>query len=160
MGQTVQQIEAHIDSTRERLGSNLQELERKVDAATDWREHFSARPFTLLSVAFAGGVILAATARGGAARRPSGWAGRPASEPHATTDAQKYQALQMWDNIKGALIGLAATRFKEYVGELIPGFNEQFQRTEKPPESSQMPPTPSETGADAVFIDKRKILAP
>lgn len=131
MGQTVQQIEAHIDSTRERLGSNLHELERKVDAATDWREHFAARPFTLMSVAFAGGVIVATTLRGRSVRRPSQFAVRTASEPHAGTDAQKYQALQIWDNIKGALIGLAATRVKDYVGELIPGFDEQFQRTER-----------------------------
>jgi hypothetical protein len=32
----------------------------------------------------------------------------------------------MWDNIKGALIGVAATRFKEFVGEVVPGFHEQF----------------------------------
>ena len=31
-----------------------QELERKLDAVTDWRGHFAARPFTVMSVAFAG----------------------------------------------------------------------------------------------------------
>ena len=38
MDETANQIEAHIDRTRERLGSNLRELESRVDAATDWRE--------------------------------------------------------------------------------------------------------------------------
>jgi hypothetical protein len=32
--------------------------------------------------------------------------------------------------VKGALIGVAATRFKDFVGELIPGFHEQFRQTE------------------------------
>jgi hypothetical protein len=133
MGQTVRQIEAHIDTTRERLGANLQELERRVDAATDWRSHFRTRPFTLLGVAFAGGVFAATTVRGRPGRRAYG---RPipattSSGLHAASDAQKYQALEMWDQIKGALIGVVATRFKDYLGKLIPGFDEQFQRAER-----------------------------
>jgi len=39
--------------------------------------------------------------------------------------------LETWDNIKGALIGVAATRFKDFVGEVVPGFHEQFQKTEE-----------------------------
>lgn len=35
-----------------------------------------------------------------------------------------------WDNIKGALIGVAATRFKDFVGEIVPGFHEQLRKTE------------------------------
>jgi hypothetical protein len=138
MGQTVEQIEAHIDTTRGRLGSNLQELERKVDAMTDWREHFQTRPFTLLAVAFAGGVVLAASLRGRTARRPYRYStpAMAASEPHAGTKAQKYRALETWDNIKGALIGVAAARVKDYVGQLIPGFHEQFERTERRAASS------------------------
>ena len=37
MDQTFDQIEAHIDLTRERLDSNVRELEHKIDAATDFR---------------------------------------------------------------------------------------------------------------------------
>ena len=42
MDETANQIEAQIDRTRERLGSNFRELEDKVDAVTDWREHFQS----------------------------------------------------------------------------------------------------------------------
>ena len=66
MDQTANEIEAHIDRTRDRLGSNLRELEHRVDAATDWREHFRERPHLFLAAAFAGGVML-----GNALRRPS-----------------------------------------------------------------------------------------
>jgi hypothetical protein len=127
MGQTVQQVEAHIGTTRQQLGSNLEELERKIDGMTDWRQHFQVRPFTVLGVAFAGGVVLAVSLRSRSARRRYS----SSSEPHVGTAAQKYHALRTWDNIKGALIGVAATRFKDYVGELIPGFHEQFERTER-----------------------------
>jgi hypothetical protein len=133
MDQTVHQIEAHINNTREHLGSNLQELERKVDAVSDWRAHFQARPLTLLGVAFAGGVALATTLRGRRGQRTYGLTTAPTSplEPHTGSDSRKNQALETWDNIKGALIGLAAERFKDYVGDVLPGFNEQFQRTEQ-----------------------------
>ena len=59
MDETANEIEAHIDRTRERLGSNLKELEDKVDAATDWREHFRERPHLFLGIVFAGGVLVA-----------------------------------------------------------------------------------------------------
>ena len=51
---------------------------------------------------------------------PISYSGRP----------QRNQALDVWDTIKGAAIGLAATRLRSYVDELVPGFEEQFQRAE------------------------------
>ena len=59
MGETTKQIEAHIENTRKDLGANLQEVETRVKAATDWRQHFQARPMTILGIAFGGGVLLA-----------------------------------------------------------------------------------------------------
>lgn len=132
MGQTTHQIEAHIEDTRQDLGSNLNELERKVKSVTDWKEHFKTNPMTLLGVAFGGGVLLA-TMLGGRNHRSgeNGFSRRAGSmEPHAGAGHQKSRALETWDNIKGALIGVAATRFKDFVGEVVPGFHEQFQKTE------------------------------
>lgn len=128
MGQTVEQIEAHIDNTRERLGANFQELERRVDAVTDLRGHFEARPFTILGVAFAGGVLLAAMSGRGSRRPTRPIEARPRASYIGTS--QKHQALEVWDTIKGAAIGLAATRLRTYIDELLPGFDEQFQRAE------------------------------
>jgi hypothetical protein len=59
MDQTADQIEAHIDQTRQQLGANIEELQRRVDNVTDWREQFRARPYMLLGVACAGGILLA-----------------------------------------------------------------------------------------------------
>jgi hypothetical protein len=44
MAEGFREIESEIDRSRQRLGSNVQELERRVDAAVDWREQFRARP--------------------------------------------------------------------------------------------------------------------
>jgi hypothetical protein len=133
MGQTTHQIEAHIEDTREDLGSNLHELERRVKSVTDWKQHFKTNPMTMLGVAFGGGVLLARML-GGRKNRPveRGFSSHATGfEPRAGTDHQKHKALETWDNIKGALIGVAATRFKDLVGEVVPGFHEQFQRTEE-----------------------------
>lgn len=128
MGQTTQQIEAHIERTRENLGSNLNELERKVKSATDWKQHFQTNPMTMLGVAFGGGILLSTMLGGRRHRRSTHATG---AEPHAGTDLQKHKAMETWDNIKGALIGVAAARFKDFVGDVVPGFHEQFQRTEE-----------------------------
>ena len=63
MDEAAHKIEAHIDRTRDRLGSNLRELENRIDAATDWREQFRARPHLFIGGAIAGGALLAAVLR-------------------------------------------------------------------------------------------------
>jgi hypothetical protein len=139
MGETTDQIAAHIDDTRDDLGSNLRELEQKVKSVTDWRQHFQKSPLTMVGVAFGGAVFLASV-MGGKRRSRAGVATlAAASEPHAGTDHQKYKAMETWDNIKGVLIGVAATRFKDFVAEVIPGFQEQYQRTEA--KTAVTPPT-------------------
>ena len=45
--------------------------------------------------------------------------------------AHREHALNTWDNFKGALVGLAADRFIQYAGEIIPGFMDQFHRAER-----------------------------
>ena len=63
MGQGPDQIETSIDATLGRLSENLEELEDKVKSATDWRTQFEKRPAVMaVSIAFAGGVLLAALA--------------------------------------------------------------------------------------------------
>jgi hypothetical protein len=100
----------------------------------------------MLGVAFGGGVLLASVVGGnkrrGARRLYSYSSQQNMPEPHTGTDLQKNKALETWDNIKGALIGVAATRFKDFVGEVVPGFQEQFQKTEAKTKTSQGSPEP------------------
>jgi hypothetical protein len=128
MDEAVYKIEAQIDRTRERLGSNLRELEHRIDAATDWREQFRARPHLFLGGALAGGALLAAILRPAAPRH----AFDSSTENHSSSVSRigvdsREQALELWNNIKGALIGVAAMRITAYISELVPGFDEQFQ---------------------------------
>jgi len=132
MGKRANQIESHIERTREDLGSNIQELEQKVKSATDWKQYFQKSPMTMLGAAFGGGVLLAAMLGNGKRRRPfSPYPESAGGTPHAGTERQKHRALETWDNIKGALIGVAATRFKDFIGDVVPGFKEQFEDTQR-----------------------------
>lgn len=129
MGETTNQIESYIEDKREDLGSNLQELEQKVKSATDWRQQFQKNPMTMVALAFGGGVLLASMT-GGRTRHSRLGSSSESQTPRSGTEHQAHKALETWDNIKGALIGVAASQFKDFVGEIVPGFQEQFRRTE------------------------------
>jgi hypothetical protein len=61
------------------------------------------------------------------------------SESQVGSEYRKQEALGTWDNIKGALIGVSAARFKDFVGDVVPGFQEQLQRTEEKAKVIQPP---------------------
>jgi hypothetical protein len=128
MDEAADKIEAQIDRTRERLGSNLRELEHKIDAATDWRDQFQARPHLFLGGAIASGALLTAALRPKSSRQvfDSSNEAPLASVPRNGVDGRE-QALALWNNIKVALLGVAATRITAYISELVPGFDEHFQ---------------------------------
>jgi len=131
MGQTTNQIETYIEDKRADLSSNLQELEGKVKSMTDWKHHFGNSPMTMMGLAFGGGILLA-TMMGSKSRRNirRGYAdGMVVSQPASASTAKLQDAaLETWDHIKGALVGVAASRAKEFINEFVPGFQEQFQR--------------------------------
>src|SRR5882757_8740628 len=120
MGETTDQIATQVDNAREDLGSNLQELERRVKSATDWRQQFRNNPMMMVGLAFGGGVFLA-TMAGGRRNRLSGMSSRatvPLTSESSTraiasrgiANREKQQVLETWDNIKDALVGVAASR--------------------------------------------------
>ena len=129
MAETANQIEAHIDRTRDRLGSNLRELEGKIEAATDWREHFRKRPHVFLGAAFVGGMVLAGVLRSKSAGRARSTAAvNPSVGGHGST---QRQARELWNNFQGALLGVAAARIKDYIGEMVPGFDDHYRCAEE-----------------------------
>jgi hypothetical protein len=129
MDQTPREIETHIERTRERLGSHLVELEQKVDAATDWREHFRTKPQVFLGAAFVSGATLAFALHARHSRTGSDDAEirRFADDPSSA----RAQVVELWNNLKGALIGVASTRVRDYLGEFMPGFDEHYRRAEQ-----------------------------
>jgi len=140
MDHTANEIEAHMDRTRDGVGSKLRELEDRVDAATGWGEHFQARPHLFLGAAFIGGVMLGNAVRRASATREQGEP-RPAVGANGSVQAQAWE---LWNNVQGALVGVASAGIKNYINTLIPGFDEHYRRAEQ--RTSAVDPTTTPFG--------------
>ncbi|MBV9300639.1 MAG: hypothetical protein JOY62_05035 [Acidobacteriaceae bacterium] len=131
MGEKSNQIERQIVAQRGQLGRNLNELQSKVEEVTDWRVQFQKRPMLMIGLAVGGGLLLGSVT-GGKSRSKRFYSddrGDAAREHRRGTELQKSKALEMFDNIKGAMIGVAASTFQDFLGQLIPGFTEQLHKT-------------------------------
>src|SRR6476620_4395003 len=66
-----------------------------------------------------------------------------ASAHRRGTELQKNKALEAFDTIKGSRIAVAANTFQDFLGQIIPGFKEQFHKTEQEKRAPGMAPTSS-----------------
>ena len=130
MGQRTDQIENQIETKREDLKSNLQELETRVKAATDWRHYFAEHTGTMIAAAFGGGVLLAAMLGGRSNRASLVQAGGSLESARPWTRGTKHEVLENLDSIKSALVGAAAAKFMGILGEVVPGFTEHLAKAE------------------------------
>jgi hypothetical protein len=173
MGQTSGQIRSEIDSQRQQLGANLQQLEEKVKTTVDWRTQFSQHPMPAVGLAFAAGFVLSALMP---SRDKDGdedaqelsnyrvhdettWSPTQAQvpppprsqrvEPRAfqasyqqpqtpkppkpprQRSAEMNEITETIDNIRGAVMGLAATRLRSFLAEAIPGFDQEYEQARR-----------------------------
>jgi len=143
MGETKDQIENQIEDAREDLGSNLQELERKVKSVTDWKYYYAKSPMTIIGVAFGAGVLLAAMSAKKSPRPLRRFANPRNSQSRELMsggERQKSKAMETWENLKGALVAVAATHVKDFVGEIVPGFRDHYDRPQRENQSLGTPP--------------------
>ena len=124
MGPTVDQIEEHIEGSREDLRSNLEELGQKVKSAVDWRERFRSNPGAILAVAFGGGFILAKLLVG--SRTTGDHDSRLSRRAVSLSEDRKGRVLRAWDDIQSALVGVVAAKVTNTLAEVVPGFKEQL----------------------------------
>ena len=163
MGERSDQITRQIENTRGELGANLQELEHKVKDVTDWRSQFQKSPLTMIGIAFGGGVLLS-RAFGGSSRShrryrsEDQWENRREnralkSQQNGGTQYEMNKAADTWDNIKGALIGVAATKVQDFLRSAIPGFHAEYSKVEQHKGPQKLHDTVQETLADSTSGD-------
>jgi hypothetical protein len=152
MGEKSDQLERHIHEQRNELGENIHELQEKVrnsvdkvKNSVDWRVQFQERPMTLIGIAFAGGLVASALF---GRRRNSNYAsssstdrwnnanrwnteGRSDFSGNRPTKNWQNKASSTWDDIKGAVIGLAATKAGSALEGILPGFQEHYQKRQE-----------------------------
>lgn len=141
MGERTEQIEREIAQERGNLGRNLNELERRVKSAGNWRTQFDRHPIAMLGLAFGGGLILSTMLGEGERREESGDGGRKPSSNETRWRAvqaelaapeleRRRSRRRVWVNMRGALVGVATDRVRSFMEELVPGFREHYRRAE------------------------------
>jgi hypothetical protein len=139
MGEKSDQIERHIQKQRDELADNFSQLGNKVKSTVDWRSQFQQRPGTMIGLAVGGGLLLSALLKSTSRskrKRSLNDRGAPSKEfpqPNIKRDwgpgPQKRKASEAWENIKGALVGVAATKFGTYLQQVLPGFQDEYKKS-------------------------------
>jgi hypothetical protein len=136
MGEKSDEIIDHIESQRDQLGRNLEELETRVKRTTDWKAHFEENPALMLGIALGGGLLLGALV-GGKSERSSGYglhtnrysavdsSGASLVTSPATSQAKQH-AVEALDKVKAALIGFGMMKAKDFLSTALPGIEEHL----------------------------------
>jgi hypothetical protein len=49
----------------------------------------------------------------------------------APTSEVREKTADIWENVKGALLGVAGTRLQDYLHSVVPGFKEEYRKVER-----------------------------
>jgi len=139
----------HIETERERLGENFQEIETRIKDAADPREWYNRNPGLILGAAAAGGLVLGllCTSRSTEAAHAAGFAApRPNPERHAASASSHLNTIKnTLDTTMAALVGLGAQKFQDFISDTLPGYEQQYsvarQRQEAWDRADSNPPT-------------------
>ena len=136
MGEKPAQIEHEIEVRRERIGRNIQDLQHRVADMKDWRKQFQRRPGAFIGLAFGAGFIVSLALRNGNSHAGRGSSrarldasperGSHARGSQAPSSQAMDRAWQTLENVKSALVGLAASKFTTILSEAIPGFQDEY----------------------------------
>jgi len=152
---------SHIESQRDQLGRNLNELESRVKSATDWRVQFNKNPMLMMGVALGGGMLLGSMVGSSRKSGRSNWSSSsrnytagasmgawggsgaasntsPAKSSYSAGSTaspamreQRRKANETLDHIKAALVGFATAKVKEFMTEALPGFNQHLDDAQR-----------------------------
>jgi hypothetical protein len=154
MGDTSDQIERHIQETRNDLSDNFNELEEKVRTAVDWRAQCEERPMTMMALAFGGGILLSALlpSRRSPRRRSLASSANTSSDQHTSDSSFKSRneyndnvssTLETWDAVKGALVGVATTKLSGFIEDVLRVHTGIHQGTRRKEFDRSNPPNPA-----------------
>jgi len=130
MVQETRRIMEHIETEREQLGENLDEIESRIKDATDPRAWFEQNPLLILGTAVAGGLVLGLlmTSKSSEETFSSGFSQPlPVPERHHASESKHLRTIKdTLDTTVAALVGLGARKFSDFISDTLPGFQEQY----------------------------------
>jgi hypothetical protein len=154
MDEKPDEIMNHIESQRDQLGRNLNELETRVKRTTDWRAQVDRNPMLAMGVALGGGLLLGSIVGGSHRSNRSTWSSSAAGKSYSSANLasstsaastfasgslakastyreQRRRASDTLDNMKAALIAFGTAKVKEFMSEALPGFHEHLDEVER-----------------------------
>ena len=155
MDEKPDQIIGHIEAQRHELGRNLNELENRVRATTNWRTYFDKNPVMAMGVALGGGILLGSmigsrTSRSASyssssfyspspsprysssnAPAPASSASTQSSLANAIPSEHRKKVTDTLEQIKGAVIAFGIAKAKEFLNDAIPGFGHHLSEAEQ-----------------------------
>lgn len=134
MDEKSDEILEQIESQRNQLGANLNELQTRVRQTTDWRMHFDRNPMLMLGAALGGGIMLGAMVSTARSRSSGSYTGSKhftsAGTGSTATSVQRSRASETIDHVKAALIAFATAKAKEFMNAALPGFDNYLRDAE------------------------------
>jgi len=131
-------IRQHIESEREQLGWDLDEIESRVKNATDLKAKFDKNTGLILGAAVAGGLLLSVAFRktspsSTSSRQPDA---RERSASTATPSKSRVhvpleRVSETLDTIFEGLIGVVSDKLYSFVADAVPGFRTQYDAIER-----------------------------
>lgn len=145
---TTTQVQDKVEGVQHQVQDKVDEVQEKFKDAADWRAQFEKRPMLGVAVAFGGGVLLASMMGGGGNdRRSSGGSYYPAYQQQGFNSSQgnggsggadvgRQHVSSTFDNVKGALMGVAAAQLKTVLSDSLPGFDDEYKQVEREKQGS------------------------
>jgi hypothetical protein len=115
-----------IETSRDKLGENLSDLESRMREATNWRTYFQRHPYAFLGTAVGGGLLLSNMLLGGKGSKNGGTLHHEVRHEGFARD--KGPTSEIMDKVKVALIGYGTAKATEVLGQVLPGFREYMRR--------------------------------
>ena len=136
MDEETKTLKQHIDTEREQLGRNLDEIEYRVKKATDLKTHFDRNIGWILGAAVAGGFLLSRVfSKSYESEDGRRW------EPNATerdtnmaiprSRTHLSRVSETLDDIFEGLVGVVSNKLHSFVADAVPGFEEQYDAIER-----------------------------
>lgn len=144
--QTTNQVYDKVDNVQHQVQDKVEEVQEKFREATDWRGQFDKRPMLGLAVAFGSGVLLASVLGGGdregdrGSYRGGPFGYQPQFQSYGSSsggmNVGKQHVSSTFDNVKSALMGVAAAQLKNVLDDALPGFSDEYRQVEEEEKSS------------------------
>jgi hypothetical protein len=147
MDEKPDQIIGHIEAQRDELGRNLNELETRVRASTNWRTYYDKNPLLVVGAALGGGLLLgtmvSSTGDSTPSRRSSvsqpetkrtsamGLSSASSAVSSPVTLLERRHVSETIDHIKAALIAFGIAKAKEFMSNAIPGLEQHLSEAEQ-----------------------------